>query len=118
MRKSLVVLPLIALSFSLGGCLNASQQNEMAQAEPKDDAYCRGLGAKPGEPSYVQCRLTLRQQLVSRHAEQRAAVSAFWDGVEGAGQAYGAGAAAARSNFPVNCTTTAGVGGALQTSCY
>jgi hypothetical protein len=33
-----------------------------AEVEAKDDATCRGYGAKPGEPVYIQCRVAQDQR--------------------------------------------------------
>lgn len=41
-----------------------------AEIEAKDDGTCRSLGAAPGTPIYIDCRLRLRS---TRSAEQRSA---------------------------------------------
>lgn len=58
----------LALAMVLSGCAGGSQpgRGEMfssqAEIEAKDDAICRQYGAKPGEPVYIQCRVSQDQR--------------------------------------------------------
>jgi hypothetical protein len=36
--------------------------SSQAEIEAKDDAICRQYGAKPGEPVYIQCRVSQDQR--------------------------------------------------------
>ncbi len=56
-----VVLSLM-LALVLGGCLMGPMSQEeiaakKAELAGKDDATCRGYGAKPGTDIYIQCRM-------------------------------------------------------------
>jgi hypothetical protein len=63
MRGFEVLMLAIALA-SCGG--NQPGRGELfaskAEIDAKDDAACRGYGAKPGEPVYIQCRLAQDQR--------------------------------------------------------
>lgn len=63
--RSFGVLTIAALA--LGGCANNQPgRGELfasrGEVEAKDDAICRGYGAKPGEPVYIQCRVSQDQR--------------------------------------------------------
>jgi hypothetical protein len=53
----------LAIAVVLSGCAGSNQPGRgelfasKAEIEAKDDATCRGCGAKPGEPVYIQCRV-------------------------------------------------------------
>lgn len=58
MSRLLIVLCGLALS----GCISPERQAEMkAAADARNDATCRGYGARPGSDAYVNCRLTIDQ---------------------------------------------------------
>lgn len=50
------------LGLALAGCNSANRPGrgelfmEQSEVAAKDDAICRGYGAEPGSPAYVQCR--------------------------------------------------------------
>jgi hypothetical protein len=63
------VLGILALAIMLGGCFGAGQREQVAHQpgegedfasrqdlDAKDDAICRGYGAQPGTPAYINCR--------------------------------------------------------------
>jgi hypothetical protein len=58
----------LAMALSLSGCAGGNQPGRgevflsKAEVEAKDDATCRGYGAKPGEPVYIQCRVAQDQR--------------------------------------------------------
>jgi hypothetical protein len=104
MRGLIVVAALLALS----GCKTAE---ERAAA---DDTYCQGLGVRPGDPSYVQCRLTLRQE---QETKRQAAVAGLAAGLQGAADNIARNQAIANANRPVNCTSTR-LGQQVNTTCY
>jgi outer membrane lipoprotein SlyB len=63
--RSFLILAFAALALS--GCAgNQPGRGELfsskAEVEAKDDATCRGYGAKPGEPVYIQCRVAQDQR--------------------------------------------------------
>jgi hypothetical protein len=50
---------------SLSGCFNSERQPGQGEIfaskqelDAKDDAICRGYGATPGSPVYIQCRVS------------------------------------------------------------
>jgi hypothetical protein len=47
-------LLVVAVTFSLGGCLTAEEQAQKIAAS--DDAACRDAGTKPGTPPHALCR--------------------------------------------------------------
>jgi hypothetical protein len=53
----------LLLACALSGCAGNNQPGRgelfasKAEVDAKDDATCRGYGAKPGEPVYIQCRV-------------------------------------------------------------
>lgn len=72
-------LPVLALVLALAGCLTNEPSPEVKetwartpglgeenmtkeQKVAKDDGICRGYGAKPGTPAYIQCRATQDQR--------------------------------------------------------
>jgi hypothetical protein len=64
MRISAIVIPAALL---LAGCSTSRPGvgelfASKAEIEAKDDAACRGYGAKPGEPVYIQCRVAQDQR--------------------------------------------------------
>lgn len=64
MMKLVAVIGVVA---ALAGCNSASKpgRGELFMSDQevtaKDDAICRGYGAEPGTPAYIQCR-TLQDQ--------------------------------------------------------
>jgi hypothetical protein len=57
----------LALGLALAGCTgDRPGRGELfaskAEIEAKDDATCRQYGAKPGEPTYIQCRVAQDQR--------------------------------------------------------
>jgi hypothetical protein len=64
------VLVAVALCAALGGCFEAtSKPPGLGEAfmskedrDAKDDAICKGYGAQPGTPTYIQCRATQDQR--------------------------------------------------------
>ncbi|WP_375453709.1 hypothetical protein [uncultured Methylobacterium sp.] len=111
------VILVSAMCFALGGCITqAVQEKDLAEAGPKDDAYCRSIGAQPGTPTYAQCRLTMRQEMLTKQAETRARLAAIGDALGDAGDSFAAGQRAAASRN-VNCTSTR-FGNQVQTNCY
>jgi hypothetical protein len=79
MGRVLRTAMMIAASVTLTGCLGAGptpQQQELWSRTPgmgeidwtkeqkaaKDDGICRGYGAQPGTPAYIQCRATQDQR--------------------------------------------------------
>jgi hypothetical protein len=56
------------LALALSGCGLMTAEQRVAA----DDSYCRGIGAQPGTPIYVECRLRRDEQ---RQARIRAALS-------------------------------------------
>jgi hypothetical protein len=61
-------LLVVAVTFSLGGCLTAEEQAQKIAAS--DDAACRDAGTKPGTPPYAQCREDMSNR---RHMSEMAA---------------------------------------------
>lgn len=55
------------LALALSGCMTTEQR------AAADDSYCRGIGAQPGTPVYVECRLRRDE---TREANRRAAALA------------------------------------------
>jgi hypothetical protein len=56
-------IAVFTLALVLSGCAGSQPgRGEMfssqAEIEAKDDAICRQYGAKPGEPVYIQCRVS------------------------------------------------------------
>lgn len=94
MRFIVVAAGLLALV----GC--KSSEERAAAAATQDDAYCQSLGARPGDPAYVQCRLVSRSE---RDEKRRLAWKAVGDGLGEMGNNLQRNAAANRS---VNCTST------------
>jgi hypothetical protein len=60
-------LLVVAVTFSLGGCLTAEEQAQKIAAS--DDAACRDAGTKPGTPAYTKCREDVSER---RHMSQMA----------------------------------------------
>jgi hypothetical protein len=57
----------LMLALALSGCMTDQPGRgevflSKAEVEAKDDATCRGYGAKPGEPVYIQCRVAQDQR--------------------------------------------------------
>jgi hypothetical protein len=57
----------VLAALMLAGCSsNQPGRGELfaskAEIDAKDDAACRGYGAKPGEPVYIQCRVAQDQR--------------------------------------------------------
>ena len=57
----------LILAFALSGCMTDQPGcgeifASKADIEAKDDATCRGYGAKPGDPVYIQCRVAQDQR--------------------------------------------------------
>lgn len=109
------------VAFALGGCITkAVQEKELAESGPKDDAYCKSIGAQPNTPAYTQCRLTLRQQLLNTQADTRASLNAAAEGLAQAGRDISNNQAridAANASRNINCTSTR-FGSQINTSCY
>lgn len=64
-RRTLIamtVLGLLAPALTLAGCFQSTQPGQAEAFMPKeqiaakDDEICRGYGAKPGSPEYINCR--------------------------------------------------------------
>lgn len=62
-RRTLIAMAILSPVVMLGGCFQtATQPGEgetfmpADQIAAKDDAICRGYGAKPGTPEYINCR--------------------------------------------------------------
>jgi len=69
-------LLLLALAIPLTGCLGMSEAEiaaKKAEFAAKDDAVCKGYGAKPGTDVYVQCRMA--QQKGRDDADNAAAMA-------------------------------------------
>ncbi len=65
MSRLLIVLCGLALS----GCISPEQQAAMkAEIDARNDATCRGYGARPGSDAYVNCRLTIDQNVAAENA--------------------------------------------------
>lgn len=63
------VYGILIFALGLAGCASSANQpgrGEMfasrAEVDAKDDAICRGYGAKPGDPVYIQCRVSQDQR--------------------------------------------------------
>lgn len=53
----------LTLSWMLAGCASQAEMQANAHAVAmQDDSICRGYGAKPGTPTYVQCRMNIANQ--------------------------------------------------------
>lgn len=64
-----IVLVLSAVAVMGGGCVSgAKQEQQAAEAVQKDEAYCRGIGTRPGSDAYANCRLTLRREAAQKEA--------------------------------------------------
>jgi hypothetical protein len=75
MKTALIV---IGAAMLLAGCNSASRpgRGELLMSDTevtaKDDAICRGYGAQPGTPVYIQCRTSQDQRRdAERQARQR-----------------------------------------------
>lgn len=67
------VLVVAACGLMLGGCLRAARhERELSEAGPKEDAFCREIGARPGSDAYVNCRSSMRQSLIQKQATENA----------------------------------------------
>ena len=68
---------ILVLTLALGGCLMGMSEEEKAakraELAAKDDATCKGYGAKPGTDIYIQCRMA--QQKSRDDADNAAAAS-------------------------------------------
>lgn len=86
------VVVVCAVGLALGGCMTrARQEQQIAEAGPKEDAFCRSIGAKPGSDAYVNCRTTMRQELLRSQAQERDRNSRVGDALIAAGGAISAG---------------------------
>jgi hypothetical protein len=61
------IFGVLTLAFALSGCMTDQPgRGELfaskSDIEAKDDTTCRGYGAKPGEPVYIQCRIAQDQR--------------------------------------------------------
>jgi hypothetical protein len=63
------IATMTVLALALSGCMTTEQR------AAADDSYCRGIGARPGTPIYVECRLRRDEQV---QADDRAA-AARWE---------------------------------------
>lgn len=78
MRKlAISFIILIFIGITVGACATAEQERAQAAAEAaavnaNDDAICRGYGAAPGTPPYIQCRMNLQSQRAAVAANDRA----------------------------------------------
>jgi hypothetical protein len=86
----------------------AAQQ--AAAAEAAGDAKCRSLGAQPGTPAYVDCRLRVEQMASAEAASAAASRAAAGAQLQRAGMAMMMGPPT------VNCTSTP-FGNSVQTRC-
>jgi hypothetical protein len=59
---------ILAIALALAGCAGNNQPgrgeifSSKSEIEAKDDSTCRGYGAKPGDPVYIQCRVAQDQR--------------------------------------------------------
>lgn len=66
------VVGVVACALLMSGCITKAQhEQQLAEAGPKEDAFCRSIGAKPGSEAYTNCRMTMRQQLLASQAQER-----------------------------------------------
>lgn len=67
------VVVVVAAAMALGGCIRAERhKQELAEASGKEDAFCREIGARPGSDAYVNCRTSMRSELLRKHASENA----------------------------------------------
>lgn len=73
---------------------------------------CQAYGFKPGTDQFAQCIFQLDQNRIAENRRRRIAVG---EALSEAGDNMQRNAAA---NRPINCTSTPGYGGTVQTRCY
>jgi hypothetical protein len=66
--KSLPAIVVVAAI--MGGCVNAREAADRRNEE--GDRFCKSIGAQPGTPSYVDCRLRVEEQF---QANRRAVIA-------------------------------------------
>ena len=89
---------------ALAGCKSSAERAQIAAQE--DEAYCAGIGAKPGTDAHVNCRLQIRSEQAAAQRQRQARIDAepaFKLGV-------------AQYQQPTTCTTQPFLG-SLQTTC-
>ncbi|KQS79889.1 MULTISPECIES: hypothetical protein [Methylobacterium] len=73
--KHIIVLAIAATALTACNAANRPGRGELFMSEAdvaaKDDAICRGYGAEPGTPEYVQCRGTQDQRRDAAQAPRR-----------------------------------------------
>jgi hypothetical protein len=112
MRRFWIVL---AGVICLSGCISSEERaqraaQQSAAAEAAGDAKCRSLGAQPGTPAYVDCRLRVEQMASAEAASAAASRAAAGAQLQRAGMAMIMGPPT------VNCTSTP-FGASVQTRC-
>ena len=113
-------LVLVCALVGLAGCQGTPIGDAMIGPEKlaqMDDQYCRSIGAAPGSPSYVQCRMFKTSEREQNH---RAAFARAGAGLRATGASMQNNAIA---NRPVTCTSTTsgtfvGRPTQLNTTCY
>jgi len=66
-----IVLVVVACAMVLGGCIRRErQEREIGEADAKEDAFCLSIGAKKGSSDYTNCRVSMRQELLRKHAAE------------------------------------------------
>lgn len=95
-------LPILALLAGCAGSPVGDAMNPQGVAD-REDGYCQSIGAQPGSPEYINCRLQVGGQRQQAHSAR----------ILGA-------AAIAQSMQPAparNCTSTR-FGDQIRTTCY
>jgi hypothetical protein len=64
------IATMTVLALALSGCMTAEQR------AAADDSYCRSIGARPGTPIYVECRLRRDEQVQADARSRRIAAAA------------------------------------------
>lgn len=101
----------------IAGC-QSEQPATQAQAQKLGET-CQAYGFKPGTDQFALCIFQLDQQRIASNRQRRMAIGAAMGNMGASMQAAGAQQAAlAAANRPVNCTSTRGLNGSIQTSCY
>lgn len=113
MRLLLTVLACVAV----GGCVSkARQQQQAAEVNAKDEAYCRSIGAKPGSESYTNCRLILRREAAQKEAADGLAAQQTGNAMSAVGAALLAPQPQTYQR-PLNCTSRT-MYGTTTTQCF
>lgn len=74
MRRIMLVLP---VSMALAGCAGSPVGDAIAGPEKlaqQDDSYCQSIGAQPGSPAYMNCRMQMTQMRENKHNVVRGAM--------------------------------------------